>query len=102
MKRIFLFIILFFSLIQYCFSQQTDKSGVRILFRGVVMDANTFSFISNSQILINRNFSSISNVDGTFAFFVNKHDSVLFKHLGYKSTLFFVNDTLAGKDFVAG
>jgi hypothetical protein len=102
MKRIFLFIVLFFCLIQSCFCQQTDNSGVRILFRGVVMDANTFSLISNSQILINRNFSSVSNVDGTFAFFVNKHDSVLFKHLGYKSTLFFVSDTLAGKDFVAG
>jgi len=66
------------------------------------MDASTFAPISNSQILINRNFTSVSGIDGTFAFFVNRSDTILFKHIGYKSTLFAVSDTLIGKDFVAG
>jgi hypothetical protein len=66
------------------------------------MDAKTFSPIANSQILINSAFTSVSNSDGNFAFFVNINDSILFKHLGYKPTLLFVSDTLAGKDFIAG
>jgi hypothetical protein len=102
MQRIFLLIILSFCQILYCFSQETENSGVRILFRGVVRDANTLSTVSNSQILINRNFISVSNNDGTFAFFVNRHDSVLFKHLGYKPALMFVSDTLIGKEFITG
>src|ERR1035437_4542306 len=102
MKHIFLFIILSFYLIQSSFCQETENSGVRILLRGIVMDANTLSPISSSQILINRAFTSVSNTDGTFAFFVYRNDSILFKHLGYKPALLSVSDTLAGKDFVAG
>jgi hypothetical protein len=33
---------------------------------------------------------------------VNRNDTVLFKHLGYKSESLFVSDTLAGREFVAG
>jgi hypothetical protein len=72
------------------------------MFHGIVMDANTLSAISNSQILINHEFTSVSSSDGTFAFFVNIFDTVLFKHLGYKPTTLFVSDTLVGKDFNAG
>ena len=75
---------------------------MRILFHGVVMDANTFAPVSNSQILINRAFTSISDIDGSFDFFVNRSDTVLFRHIGYKPTTFFVSDTLIGKEFVAG
>jgi hypothetical protein len=66
------------------------------------MDTKTLYPISNSQIFINRSFSSVSNTDGTFTFTVNRNDSILFKHLGYKSVLLSVSDTLAGNDFVAG
>lgn len=102
MKRITLLILLSSFVILPCFCQQKENSEVRILFHGIVMDAKTLSPISSSQILINRDFASISNMDGTFAFFVNMNDSVIFKHLGYKPTLLFISDTLAGKDFVAG
>jgi hypothetical protein len=66
------------------------------------MDTKTLYPISNSQIFINRSFSSVSNTDGTFTFTVNRNDSILFKHLGYKSVLLSVSDTLAGNDFVTG
>lgn len=102
MKYRFLFIVILFLLRQSCLCQEKDNSGVRILFHGVVMDANTFAPVSNSQILINRAFTSISGADGTFDFFVNRSDTVLFRHIGYKSTSFFVSDTLAGKEFMAG
>ena len=87
---------------QSCFCQKMDNAGVRILFHGIVLDANTLSPISNSQILINHEFTSVSGTDGTFAFFVYRNDTVLFRHLAYKSTTLLVSDTLAGKEFVAG
>ena len=102
MKRIFLYIILSFSVFHSCFCQEKENSGTRILFRGIVMDAKTLQPLPNSQILMNNAFSAISNSEGTFSFFVNRNDSVLFKHLGYKPTLLFVSDTLTGREFVAG
>ncbi len=102
MKRILLFAISFFLIIHSCFCQENANSGIRFLFHGMVMDAKTLSPIPNSQILINREFSSVSSANGNFAFYVNRNDTVLFKHLGYKSTLLFVGDTLAGQEFIAG
>jgi hypothetical protein len=102
MKRNFLLGILLFFFIQSSFCQQKPNSDARILFHGIVIDASTLLPISNSQILINRAFSSVSSADGTFSFNVNRKDTVFFRHLGYKSTSMFVSDTLAGLEFVAG
>jgi hypothetical protein len=102
MKRCFLFILISVFILQVSLAQKDDDTGVRIMFHGIVLDANTFNAISNSQILINHNFTSVSSTDGTFAFFVNIDDSVLFKHLGYKPTTLIVSDTLVGKDFNVG
>jgi hypothetical protein len=102
MKRISVCIILSFFLIQSFFCQKKEESGVKILFHGIVMDASTLSPISNSQISINRAFSSVSSTDGIFSFYVNRKDTILFRHLGYKSTSMFVSDTLSGLEYVAG
>ena len=99
---------LFFSLLSTLiishsgFCQEKENSGIRILFQGLVMDASTLTPIPNSQIMINRAFSSVSGNDGTFAFYVNRKDTVLFKRLGYKSTTMYVSDTLKGNEFIAG
>ena len=63
---------------------------------------HSLSPISNSQIIINRSFSSVSGDKGTFSFYVNRNDTVLFKSLGYKSTILYVSDTLTGNEFLAG
>jgi hypothetical protein len=102
MKHVFFFIIISVLAICTCNCQEKANSGVKILFHGIVMDAKTLSPVSSSQILINRDFASVGNTDGTFTFYVNRKDSVLFKHLGYKSTLLVVSDTLSGHDFIAG
>ncbi len=75
---------------------------VRILFQGRVMDASTLLPISNSQIMINRAFSSVSKDDGTFEFYVHRKDTVLFTSLGYIPTSMIVSDTLSGREFMAG
>lgn len=100
--RFALFILAFVVIIQPCISQKNSNSGNGILFHGIIKDAGTLSPISNSQILINGEFSSISNSDGTFSFYVNRNDTVFFMHLAYKPVSLFVSDTLAGREFVAG
>ena len=66
------------------------------------MDASTLSPLTNSQVMINNVFNSVSNSDGTFSFIVHRNDSILFRHLGYKPSLLFVSDTLPGREFIAG
>lgn len=102
MKSIFFIILSICILNQAGFSQGKENAGIRILFHGLVMDANTLSPLASSQIMINRAFSSVSGNDGTFAFYVNRNDTVVFKSLGYKSTILFVSDTLTGREFIAG
>ena len=102
MKRIFVLVFICGIVIHAGSGQQKDNSGNRILFHGLVMDAETLSPIGNSQIVINRAFLSLSNGDGTFAFYVNRNDTVLFKSLGYKSTILYISDTLSGREFIAG
>lgn len=101
-KRFFLlvFSVLIFS--YSCLSQENSNSGIRILFQGLVLDANTLTPVANSQIMINKAFSAVSSNDGTFAFYVNRNDTVLFQSLGYKSTILYVSDTLSGREFNAG
>jgi hypothetical protein len=79
-----------------------DNMKPEIHFRGLVLDAKTSLPIANSQISINKAFSFVSNPDGTFSFYLNKNDTVLFKSLGYKPTILLVSDTLSGFEFNAG
>jgi hypothetical protein len=72
------------------------------LIRGQVMDAFTMDPISNSQIKINNEFSSLSKDDGSFSFYVHRYDTVTFSSLGYKPSLLFISDSLAGHEYVAG
>ena len=102
MKRFFILAIAVFSIINSVFSQDERDSRIRILFRGLVLDANSFSPVANSQIIINRAFTSVSGVDGTFAFYVSRRDTVVFVSLGYKPTTLYVSDTLSGSEFNAG
>jgi hypothetical protein len=102
MKRNFLLVVFILFILQSVFCQEKTNSEAGILFHGIVMDASTLAPLSGSQILINRVFSSASGTDGSFAFYVNRKDTVLFRHLGYKSTSMYVSDTLAGLEFVAG
>jgi hypothetical protein len=102
MKHIFPIIFSVFIFLHSGFSQEKGNAGIRILFHGLVMDASTFSPIANSQIIINRVFSSVSGNDGTFAFYVYRNDTVIFKSLGYKSTVLNVSDTLSGSEFITG
>jgi hypothetical protein len=102
MKRIRFLIFSVFVMLNPVFSQDKVNSDEKILFQGIVMDASSLMPIPNSQISINRAFSSVGGDNGTFAFFVNRKDTVLFRRMGYKSTTMFVSDTLTGRTFMAG
>jgi hypothetical protein len=102
MKHLVLIMSSIFIFSHSVISQEKEREDIKILFRGLVIDASTFSPISNSQIMINGTFSSISGVDGRFAFYVNRHDTVIFQSLGYKQALLYVSDTLQGQEFITG
>jgi hypothetical protein len=102
MRRILLSVFISCFIIHQSFSQVRENSGISILFHGLVIDAGSLSPIPNSQITINRSFSALSGSDGSFAFYVNRNDTVVFKSLGFKPTIMFISDTLAGREFIAG
>lgn len=98
-----LFTILFIAgVLQYASGQGNDSTRIRILFQGVVFDASTLKSIANTQIFLNRSFSSISDEKGAFALYAFVRDTVIFKSLGYKPTSVVIGDSLAEKQYLAG
>jgi hypothetical protein len=102
LKRILFFLFFLFIINYPGFCQENGKQETKILFRGLVIDAKTSLPVANSQIMINRAFSAVSNIDGSFSFYLSRNDTALFKSLGYKPTILFVSDTLSGLEFNAG
>jgi len=102
MKRYLPGFLIFCISLSLASGQELKKTGMQLLFHGLVMDANTQTPLTGSQIMINSAFSSVSDNDGKFAFYVNRHDTVLFRRLGYKTTILFISDTLTGSEFIAG
>ena len=102
MKRIVLIVSSVFIFFYSGFGQVKENGDVQILLRGLVIDASTLSPVSNSQIMINNSFSSVSGVDGSFLFYVNRYDSVTFRSLGYKESVMHISDTLHGTEYITG
>jgi hypothetical protein len=102
MKRLFILLIFQAALCNCLLGQDVNNQGARILFHGLVMDGQSETPLSNTQIFINRLFSSVSDENGKFAFYAIKRDTVVFRLLGYKPAFFHISDTLAGKEFVTG
>jgi hypothetical protein len=102
MKRYLILIILSGFFIHGVSGQDPENQSARILFQGLIMDAETQVPLSGSQIKINRSFSSVSDSEGRFAFYVLRHDTVVFMRLGYQPITFFVSDTLTGREFITG
>jgi hypothetical protein len=99
-ETILLLVLLFF--FSPGFGQDNEKPGLRILFRGLVLDASDLSPLPNTQIMINRMFSSVSEHDGSFSFYASRNDTILFRMLGYKQETLKLNDTLSGQEFITG
>jgi hypothetical protein len=102
MRKYSLLILGLFLTVSSLSGQVLKDAGRGILFHGLVVDAKTLNPLSGSQIIINRSFTSISDDEGKFAFYVRKGDTVIFTRLGYKSAVLNISDTLAGKEFIAG
>jgi hypothetical protein len=94
-----IFIISFQGMSQITQNLDQDK---KILFRGIVMDASSLAPLSNSQIMINSLFSSLSRENGGFSFYVNLNDTIQFRSLGYKPAFLHISDTLRGREYITG
>jgi hypothetical protein len=102
MKRVVLIFSSIFIFFHSGFGQVKENGDLQILFRGLVMDATTLAPVSNSQIMLNNTFSSVSGLDGSFLLYVTRNDSVTFRSLGYKESVLHISDTLKGTEFIAG
>jgi len=102
MKKFLILLPVYIFLSLTGFSQVIKTGEGMILFHGLILDARTEAPLPNSQIFINRIFTSISDTEGKFAFFVNRTDTVVFSNLGYKQAIMHISDTLRGKEFLAG
>jgi hypothetical protein len=102
MKKIWSLLLLLSILNEIGIGQQIKSEKYSILFHGLVLDAATLTPLAGSKIIMRREIISVSGIDGTFAFYVNKNDTVIFSRLGYKATQLFISDTLTGKEFIAG
>ena len=97
--------LIFLMILIYCscgFGQTLKIQENKIIFSGIVRDATTLEPLPNSQIKINRSSVSVSDEEGTFTISVHRMDTVKFSLLGYQSSYFYVSDTLAGNEFIAG
>ena len=102
MKKIWLILSMILIYSTGGFSQAEKTVDRKILFSGIIRDAGTLAPLPNSQIKIGRSFVSVSDGEGTFAIKVNRRDTIVFSLLGYQSASFYVSDTLAGNEFMAG
>lgn len=83
-------------------AQVSNPSGRRVIFQGIVRDASQLFPLQNSQIFINKSYISSTDSAGSFTLFVNRKDTLEFRMLGYKPVFLLVNDTLPGREYMAG
>lgn len=102
MKKIWLILSMILIYRTCVFSQAQKAVDKRIIFSGIIRDAATLDPLPNSQIRINRSFASVSAEGGTFSIKVNRRDTVTFSLLGYQPAVYYVSDTLVGREFMAG
>lgn len=102
MKRFIPILSSLLLLFQTAVCQEKKDSGSGLLFNGLVIDASTLAPVPYSQIYINNALRAVSETDGSFTFYVNRADTVVFSALGYKQAFFNVSDTLKGSEFNAG
>jgi len=95
-------ILLLFIFLNPAAAQYTNTEQDRIRLQGIVRDASSLSPLNNSQIFLNGEFYNVTDSTGTFSMLLSRKDTIEFRLLGYKHALFFFNDTLTGRDYMAG
>lgn len=94
-------LLFFFFIFYFAYSQKIAVDN-RILFRGVVISSPAQERLTGTQIYLNRVAYASSRSDGTFSFFANKLDTIVFSMLGYNPVSLVVSDTLRSKEFLTG
>jgi hypothetical protein len=100
-RKISSFAFIFFISLEIGICQLNTNRSV-ILFHGIVSDAVQLTPLAGSQIYTNKVLLSVSESDGTFSFYVTRSDTITFSMLGYKSMELIINDTLTGREYLAG
>lgn len=102
MKRLLNIILVTILFLNRILAQTPNPADHRVIFQGIIRDASSLSPLPQSQISVNRSFVVSGDSAGGFSLRVNRRDTMQFSHLGYKSVFVILNDSLSGKDYMAG
>ncbi|MES2618886.1 MAG: carboxypeptidase-like regulatory domain-containing protein [Bacteroidota bacterium] len=91
------FVVAFvFSLSLSVYSQNKGDTGL-IQFSGLLLSADSIVPIPFANIsVIHKPYGTYSNLDGSFTFVARKGDSIAFSHVEFKTSYFYIPDTLQG------
>jgi hypothetical protein len=94
-------VLLFGFLLAALTTQAQSREPIQL--HGVVVSNDSLvQLLPNVQILVkSRGQMNVSDRDGFFSLVVMPGDTVLFQHIGFKLTRFWVPDTLEGDNFLA-
>lgn len=101
MTRVVIFLLVNVLVAEKIFCQD-NFAGKGFVLSGVVFDAKTLKPLPDTRIVRNRSILLMSDADGSFSLYVNRNDTIVFRNLGYKSALLIINDTLRGRELMAG
>jgi hypothetical protein len=95
-------LVLLFGFLLTAFTTQAQGKEPIQLHGVVVSNDSLVQLLPNVQILVkSRGQMNVSDRDGFFSLVVMPGDTVLFQHIGFKLTRFWVPDTLEGDNFLA-
>jgi hypothetical protein len=95
MKRVILLMFLV-SLVCHSIGQEADNEKKLIQFSGVVVDGDNLIQMPFTNIVIeNESRGTICDAFGYFSFVAKTSDTIVFSHVGYRSSSFVIPDTLS-------
>ncbi len=100
MRYVFILLILWGN--AFDLSAQVFLTVDTILFSGVVLDNGTVGPLSDVTCRLKEGKGTVSDKNGYFRIHLQRGDSVWFSHIGYRSCLVVIPDSLSAKEYMMG
>jgi len=81
--------------------RKRDRDDELVQFSGIIRDLQHVPLSYVNIIILNERRGTTSDNRGMFSFVVNPGDTILFSHMGHKSTIHIIPDSLGGQQYPA-
>lgn len=102
MKR---FNLLFFCLVFFLnnsFAQDNNSKLTQLIFEGVVFNSDSLQQpLQGVNLIVNNNKGATTNAKGVFSIPVSANDSIKFTHVGFRSFMIYIPDSVKSGKFTA-